>query len=176
MTRTIFILLTCCVILWACVSQLNHYLAPLHLSLFVGGLLVTFPALRLDFRTGWWSSLLIGLLIDSSTSVPFGFHGLLFVAAHIGVFNLRGRFPREETSFGIVIALMANLVLYMVISVALVHRSPELFDMIPRLLIDLLVSEILVLLLAGWFFALQERSLELAGVSLRREQRGLGMR
>ena len=176
MTRTITILFCCCVVLWVCVSQLNHYLAPFHLSLFAGGLLVSFPALRLDFRKGWWSSLLIGLLIDSSTGVAFGFHGLLFVAAHIAVFNLRGRFPREETTFGIFIALAANLALYLVISAALIHRSPEPFEMLPRLLIDLLASEIFVLLVAGWFFALQERSLELAGVSLRREQRGLGLR
>lgn len=176
MTRTIVILFTCCVILWVGVSQLNHYLAPLHLSLFTGGLLVTFPALRLDFRTGWWSSLLIGLLIDSSTAVPFGFHGLLFIAAHIGVFKLRGRFPREETGFGIVIALAANLTLFVAITFALIHRSPDPIDMISRHLIDLFVSEIFVLLVAGWFFALQERSLELGGVSLRREQRGLGLR
>ncbi len=176
MTRTIAILFACCVILWVCVSQLNHYLANLHLSVFAGGLLVTLPALRLDFRTGWWSSLLIGLLIDSSTAVPFGFHGMLFIAAHIGVFNLRGRFPREETSFGIIIALTANLALFVAISMALIHRSPEPLDMISRLLIDLLISEIFVFLVAGWFFALQERSLELGGVSLRREQRGLGFR
>jgi len=31
----------------------------------------------------------------------------------------------------------------------------------------------LVLLVGPWFFALQERTLELGGVSLRREQRGL---
>jgi len=173
MTRTIAIILICGAILWICVSQLNHYLAPAHLSLFAGGLLVTFPSLRLDFRIGWWSALLIGLLIDSSTSVAFGFHGLLFVATHIGVFKLRGRFPREETSFGIFIALAANLALFVVISASLIHRSPTPFGMVPRLLVDLFASELAVLLLAGWFFALQERALELGGISLRREQRGL---
>jgi cell shape-determining protein MreD len=173
MTRTTLIIFGCCVVLSVCVSQLNHYLAPLHLSLFAGGLLVTFAALRLDFRAGWWSSLLIGLLIDSSTAVAFGFHGLFFVAAHVGIFNLRGRFPREETIFALVVALLANLALFIVITASLIHRSPSPFDMLPRLASDLLASELLVLLVAPWFFALQEHTLELGGVSLRREQRGL---
>ena len=173
MTRTTVIIFACCVVLWVCVSQLNHYLAPIHLSLFAGGLLVTFSALRLEFRAGWWASLLIGLLIDASSAVAFGFHGLLFVAAHIGVYNLRGRVPREETTFGVVLALLANLVLFIVITASLIHRSPTPFSMLTRFSIDLLASELLVLVVAPWFFALQQSALELGGISLRREQRGL---
>ena len=173
MTRTTLIIFACCVVFRFLVSQLNHYLAPTHLSVFAGGLLVTFSALRLDFRAGCWSALLIGLLIDASAPVAFGFHGLLFVSAHVGVYNLRGRFPREETAFGVVVALIANLALFLVITAALLHRSPDPLDMLPRFFADLLVSELLILLVAPWFFALQERSLELSGASLRREQRGL---
>jgi cell shape-determining protein MreD len=173
MTRTTFIIFACCVVLWICVSQFNHYLAPLHLSVFVGGLLVTFSALRLGFREGWWASILIGLLIDSSAAVSFGFHALVFAVVHVGVFNLRGRFPREETTFGLIVALLANLALFLIITVSLIHRSPAPFAMLPRLLVDLLASETLVFLAAPWFFALQEHALEICGVSLRREQRGL---
>jgi rod shape-determining protein MreD len=173
MLRPSSIVLLCCVVLWVCVSQLNHYLAPIHLSIFAGGMLVAFSALRLEFRAGWWSSLLIGLLIDSSTAVAFGFHGLLFVAVHVGIFNLRGRFPREETSLGVVVALLANLALFFVITLTLIHRSPDPLDMLPRLSLDLLVSEVFVLAVSPWFFSLQEHALEYGGVSLRREQRGL---
>lgn len=173
MTRTTFIILACCVVLWVCVSQLNHYLTPTHVSIFAGGLLVTFSALRMNFREGWWSSFLIGLLIDASTSVAFGFHGLLFALAHVGIFNLRGRFPREETAFGVVVSLFANLGLFLVITISLIHRTPSPLGVVPRLLVDLLASEIVVLVAAPWFFALQERALELGGVSHRREQRGL---
>jgi len=173
MTRTTFIIFACNVILWLCVAQLNHYLATLHFSVFAGGLLVAFPALRLRFREGWWASLLIGLLIDASAPVAFGFHGLLFVVMHVFIFNLRGRFPLEETTFGVITALLANLALFIVITASLLHRSPEPFAMLPRLFIDLLASQTLVFLVAPWFFALQENTLERFGVSLRREQRGL---
>jgi len=173
MTRTTFIIFGCCLVLWVCVSQLNHYLAPLHVSLFTGGLLIAFSALRLGFREGWWASILIGLLIDSSSAVSFGFHALLFAVVHVVVFNLRGRVPREETAFGLLVALVANLALFFAITVVLIHRAPEPLSMVPRLLIDLLASETAVFLVAPWFFALQERTLEIGGVSLRREQRGL---
>ena len=173
MTRRTFIIFACCVILWFCITQLNHYLAPLHLSVFAGGLLVTFSALRLGFREGWWASILIGLLIDSSATVSFGFHALLFAVVHVGIFNLRGRVPREEVTFGLFVALFANLALFLMITVSLIHRAPDPLSMLPRLLVDLLVSETVVFLVTPWFFSLQEHALEIGGESLRREQRGL---
>lgn len=173
MTRTTFILLAGCVVLWTLVCQINHYLTPLHLGTFAGGLLIAFSALRVGFREGWWCSILIGLLIDSSAAVYFGFHAMIFAIAHTVIYNLRGRFPREETAFGVIVALAANAGLYLLITLTLIHRNPAPAAMIPRLLADLLASELLILLVSPWFFALQERSLELCGVSLRREQRGL---
>jgi rod shape-determining protein MreD len=173
MTRATFILFGCCMILWTSVCQINHTLSPLHLSVFVGGLLVAFSALRLGFREGWWCSLLIGLVMDSSAAVYFGFHALIFAIAHTMIYNFRGRFPREETAFGLIVALIANIALFLMITFALIHRSPAPPAMIPRLICDLLASELLILIVAPWFFALQEHSLELCGVSLRREQRGL---
>lgn len=173
MLRPSTITLLCCAVLWIGVTQVNHYLAPLHTSLFAGGLFVTFPALRMGLREGWWTSLLMGLLIDATAPVPFGFHGVLFVATHIAVYNVRGHFPREESHFGVIVALAANLALFIAISLLLLRRSPAPLTMSLRLMVDLLASEGLVLLAAPWFFALQERSFELAGVSLRREQRGL---
>jgi len=173
MTRATFILFACCVLLWTCVGQINHYLTPVHMSVFVGGLLVAFSALRVGFREGWWCSILIGLFVDSSAAVYFGFHALIFAIVHVIIYNFRGRFPREETFFGVIVAIFTNLALFIVISAGLIHRSPTPLDTLPRLLVDLLASEILVFVAGPWFFSLQERSLELCGVSLRREQRGL---
>ncbi len=173
MTRTSFILFGCCVVAWTMCCQLSHYLSPWHVGVFLGGLFVTFPALRTGLREGLWSTFLIGLLVDASAPVYFGFHAFVFSLVHIIVYNMRGRFPREETVFGVIAALLANLGLFLGISLALLHRSPSPLGMLPRLLIDLFVSELLVLVFSPWFFALQERALELCNVSLRREQRGL---
>ena len=50
--------------------QLNHYLAPHGAYLFIGGLLVTFAALRLSLRIGLMATLLIGLALDAVEPVP----------------------------------------------------------------------------------------------------------
>jgi rod shape-determining protein MreD len=140
---------------------------------FVGGLLVSFSALRVGFREGWWCSILIGLFIDSSAAVYFGFHALIFAIVHVVIYNFRGRFPREENAFGLAVALFSNIALFIAITVTLIHRSPAPFAMLSRLFVDLLASELLIFIAGSWFFSLQERALELCGVSLRREQRGL---
>jgi rod shape-determining protein MreD len=173
MTRATFILFGCCIVLWACVCQINHALSSLHLSVFLGGLFVTFSALRIGFREGWWCSILIGLLMDSSAAVSFGFHALIFAIAHTMIYNFRGRFPREETIFGVVVALIANALLFLVITFALIHRCPTPSAMLLRLSCDLFSSELVILIFAPWFFALQGTALEICGISLRREQRGL---
>lgn len=175
MTRPTPIVFACCVVLWVCTSQISHYLAPWHISVFVGGLLISFAALRLSFSAGWPVSLLIGLLMDGQAPVPFGFHGILLVMAHVGIFQLRSRFPREETIVAVSVALLANAALFVAISIALLRWSPAPLSMSGRLFFDFLASELLIVVAAPWFFALQERSLELAGVSLRSEQRGLAL-
>ncbi|MGC4074354.1 MAG: hypothetical protein QM760_17945, partial [Nibricoccus sp.] len=40
--RLILVAFACGVVLWTLFGQLNHYLSDWHISLFVGGLLVTF--------------------------------------------------------------------------------------------------------------------------------------
>ncbi|MGC4072261.1 MAG: hypothetical protein QM760_07055 [Nibricoccus sp.] len=84
--------------LWTLFGQLNHYLSDWHISLFVGGLLVTFPALRLPYRDGWKIVVLLGFWCDASAPIRFGLHAVLFLVAYTFIFNLRGRFPREEVS------------------------------------------------------------------------------
>ncbi|MFT3781849.1 MAG: rod shape-determining protein MreD [Nibricoccus sp.] len=173
MTRTTFVLLGCCVIFWTLACQINHYLSPLHISVFTGGLLVSFSALRVGFREGWWCSILIGLLIDSSSLVYFGFHALIFAIVHLLIYLFRSRFPREETAVGVAVAIAANSVLFLLVTAGLAHRTPEPLSMLMRYFVDLTASAILIAVAGPWFFALQERALDLCGVSLRREQRGL---
>ena len=109
-------------LLWSLVGQLNHYLAPMGAFLSVGGLLVTFAALRLSLRNGLMATILIGLAVDAvepvptsaatcSRPAPAALHGCAAL-----IFSLRTRFPREETVFGVVTALLANLGLFLGLS------------------------------------------------------------
>jgi cell shape-determining protein MreD len=158
-------------LLWCLIGQLNHYLAPHGAYLFIGGLLVTFGALRLGLRNGLAASLLIGLTVDAIEPVPVGTHVLLFAGMHFIIFRLRTRFPRDETIFGVVVALLANLALFLGLSFVLLGDHPASDAAWMRLFADLGWSQLFIAVVAPWFFALQERALELGGVDLADENR-----
>jgi hypothetical protein len=161
------------VLLTLLVSQLNHALAPWHVSLFLGGLLVAFLALRLDFDTGFSAVFITGLLCDATAPVRFGTQAFLFAAAFTLMFSVRGRLPRGEPLVRLVFALLANLGIFLALSLLLVARTPLPFAVWPRLLLDLLCSQACLALIAPWFFSLQARALALAGFELRDTSRRL---
>lgn len=161
MRRALVIFLTL-VLLWAALAELNHLASPRHVYFWIGGLFVTYSALVLSLRPGLLATLSAGLLCDASSPIPFGTHALLFAAAHAIIFNIRDRVPRDETAGRIIIALLANLSLFIVFSFFLISRLPLLASTWPRMIVDLICSQILIVLIAPWFFALQSAALELA--------------
>lgn len=150
-------------VLWALVAQCNHALTPLHVYLFVPALYVTFAALMLPLRAGLAATLAAGLLCDAGTPLAFGTHALLFAVAHLLLFNLRDRVPRDETVARVVTALLVNLALFLVFSFFAVSRLPAPAEAWPRIVVDLLCSQVFLALVAPWFFALQSRALDFAG-------------
>lgn len=163
MRRTFFTFLTL-LLLWVVVAQVNHALAGTHVYLFVGGLFVAYAALQLPLRDGLSAVLLAGLLCDSNAPVPFGLHTLLFAAAYAVISNLRDHLPRDETVARVIVALLANLGLFLVLSFVLIGRGPAPGTVWPRLIFDLVCSQVFLALVAPWFFALQARALVLAQV------------
>jgi len=159
-------------LVWWLVAQVNDYLAPHAAYLFVGGLLVTFSALHLRLRPGLVATLLTGLAIDAMEPAAFfGLHLLLFAVVHVLLFHLRTRFPREETAVGVVTALFANLALFLAYSVVALGAQPAPGVAWLRLLADLCWSQLFIAAVAPWFFALQQRALELGRVDLAAEHR-----
>jgi rod shape-determining protein MreD len=152
-------------LLWTLVAQVNHALSGLRVYLFVGSLFITFSALKLPLRSGLGASLLGGLLCDANTPVNFGTHTLLFAAAHAVVFHLRDRLPRDDTLARVIVALLANLALFLLFSFIQIARSPAPAVAWPRLIADLACSQVFLAIVAPWFFALQLRAVSLAGSS-----------
>lgn len=163
MRRTLVTFLTLFV-LWAVVTQVNHAATKLHLYVFVGGLFVTYAALVLPLRDGLFAVLLAGWLCDANEPVTMGTHLFLFAAAHAVVFNIRDRVPRDDTIARVIVALLVNLALFLVLSFLLVGRGPAPGAMWPRLIADLVCSQVFLALIAPWFFALQSRTLVLTQV------------
>jgi rod shape-determining protein MreD len=171
MHRIWLIVFSTTLLLWTLVDQLNFYLAPTGAYLSIGGLFVTFAALRLSFRDGLTATLLIALAVDAVEPVPqlgghlfYGPHVVLFATAHVLVFHLRTRFPREEMLFGVVTALLANLGIFLGLS--FIYGHPAGATLWLRLLSDLGWSQLFIVLVAPWFLALQLRALELGRIDL----------
>ena len=163
MRRTFVTFLTL-LVLWVVIAQANHVLSGAHVYLFVGGLFVTYAALQVPLRDGLAAVLLTGLLCDANAAVPFGLNTLLFAAAYVIIFNVRDHVPRDETVARVIVALLANLGLFLVFSFALIGRGPAPGTVWPRLIFDLICSQVVLALIAPWFFALQARALVLARV------------
>ena len=160
--RHLFALFLASLLLWTLTALANHYVAPLHVFLFVGGLFVTFPAMALPPRLAIFAALLAGLLCDAGTSVRFGLHALLFGLATAGIVYLRDRLAREETILQTFIAVLANVVLFLALALTQLWSFPAPGALVGRMLWDLLWSLVFIALVGPWFFALQRRTLELA--------------
>jgi rod shape-determining protein MreD len=161
MRRALVIFLTL-LLLGIMTAQANHYLAVRHVYLFVGGLFVTFAALRLPLRAGLGAVALGGFSLDAMLPLRFGTLTLLFLVAFTIIFNLRDRLPRDETVVRVLVALISNLALFLVLSFLLVGNTPSPGNAWLRLFFDLFCSQVAIALVGPWFFALQDRALRLA--------------
>lgn len=163
--RRILALAATLLLLWSVVSQVNHVLASFRMYLFVGGLFVAYAALSQPLRHGLAASILGGFICDAQAPDGlFGTHALLFAAAHISVFHVRDRIPRDETASRVIVALLSNFAIFLVFSFSQIHLSPAPAATWLRLLADLVVSQFFLALIAPWFFALQSHVLVLARV------------
>ncbi|MEO5959759.1 MAG: hypothetical protein ABIZ49_07335, partial [Opitutaceae bacterium] len=127
MRRTLPLFLTS-LLLWVIVAELNHLLTGVHVQLFVGALFFVFAALTQPLVPGLVAAFLAGLMCDAAQplwfqpqltpvwslkeAALFGLahaNTLLFAMAHVVIFSLRERLPRHDPTGRIVIALLANL-------------------------------------------------------------------
>ncbi len=159
----------CALILAALTKQLSHSVGGWGISLWLGGLLIAFPALRLAPQQGFNACFLIGLLVDATTPLPFGLNAFLFSVAHLVIVRVRNRFAAASTVAGTVAGLITNLVLYVILTSVVLGGSPDAPFSGLRFLSDLILSQLTLALIAPWFFALQEKALFIARVGLHDE-------
>jgi len=163
----VLILTAASLLLALLLGQLNHYLAPLQVHVWCGGLFVAFAALRLNYGTGAVAAFFAGLLLDADAPVAFGTHGFLFLCAHAIIFTIRARAPRDATIVGVMIALVANLGLFLALSILRIDPGLKPDQAWLRIFADLLASQIVLAVIAPWFLSVQRRLLELTGANFR---------
>jgi len=168
-TLRLLILIACGIVLWTITAQLNHYLAPWHLNIFTGGLILAYPALRLPWRDTWRIALPLGLWHDAATAAPFGAHAILFLLAAALIHYLRVRIPRTDTLVAILTAILANTAILAALSIALAIRDPIPAGIIRTLALDTLLSAALIALVTRWYFALQTQALIRLGITAQKQ-------
>jgi rod shape-determining protein MreD len=167
--RWLVVLLANLLLIWLS-GLANHHLSQfpflwldqVSLYLYVPGLFVVYPALRLDYRHGFTATLLTGLAFDAISPAPFGTHLVLLGLVHATLLYGRGRFPRDEPIFATVVALFCNLFLFLVLSFFLIGAGPRPAHAWLRLFVDLIASQIVIGLITPWFLALQREAMALA--------------
>ena len=151
-------------LLWWLTGLANHYVAGFAVHLSLGGLLIAYAALRLDPKQGLTATVLTALMVDALTPVPFGTSLVLFSLIHVTVLYGRQQFPREGAIIGIVVALLANLFLFIALSFLLVGANPRPGNAWLRIFADLFISQLAIVVVAPWFLALQDRLMELVAI------------
>lgn len=151
--KTIFLCLLSYGILFFFVGIINHWLTPLSLSVFIGGVAIVYPSLETHYRKGVPIVLITGLFFDAASPFEFGTMTLAFLAVYFLLRGLRRRLRGQENQYHMVAAFMANLVLFLLISVlAADWRLGEIFYW-KRVGVDLLLSQIILIPCAWWLFS-----------------------
>jgi len=171
--RWLIVLLGNVVFLWV-MGQVNHHLTALPLGdsrgplyLFVGGLPIAFAALRLSLGQALAVSIPTALAMEAGTPIPFGTLMLPAAACVCLAIGFRGAFNRFDRMTVVLAVLLINLVL--ISALTLVTGAFRLQG--PRLALDLLASQLVAVLLSGWYFAAELALLRLFGIDLDTELR-----
>ena len=170
--------------LWI-VAQVNHYLtyisldltraglgminAPLYLHLFMLGLPVAFAALRLSLGYGLAVIIPTALFAEAGLPIP---NGTLLIASAFCLCTtqaVRANFNRLEPTSALLAALVINLVLMTALTLAAPPGGG--LSGSARIAFDLILSQLVLAALAGWFFAWQLALLRVFGFNLETELR-----
>lgn len=158
------------------VAQVNHHLTDLSLlglahgqiHLFLPALPLAFAALRLTVGPAVLATVVTALAIESGLPLPSGTILLPATACVCVTLALRGHFNRFEPSSAIFAALLINLIMLLAVTVVAWRGGAV---SLTRVAVDLLVSQLALALLTGWFFAAQTALMELFGFNLDTELR-----
>lgn len=156
------------------VGQANHHfsntpLLGISLHVFLLGLPVAFAALRLSLGQGLAATLATAFLAEAGLPVREGALLLPAAACLCLTHALRVNFNRLNPSSAIITALAINLVLMGALTATAGPISwAGAWD---RVLTDVLLSQAVVALLTGWFFAAQIALLRLFGFNIETELR-----
>jgi hypothetical protein len=156
MATKAIVLLGSNILLYGLMQGLNNALAPLGLSIYLGGLFIAAPTLILPPLTALIVIILTAFLIDAPLLTPFGSSALLFTLGFYlaTIAQRRIHYPLNSLTTGIAFTL--NLCLFIGITLVAPETSIVNTQQLQSLFINLVLSQALLLLIAPWFLSLQQ--------------------
>lgn len=157
------------------VGQLNHYLTAvsfghgsMQFHVFLLGLPVAFCALRLNLKYGLAALIPTALFAEAGLPLAPGLLTVICATCFCVTIAVRAAFNRFATTSALIVVAILNLMIMLALSVAMLPAGNISAG---RLMVDLVISEIVVLLLTGWFFFAQRAAVAFFGYSLETELR-----
>lgn len=158
------ILFGCNVLLLYLTQLVNSGMSAWPVYLFMLGPMVVLPALYLRHKSYFVCTLISGLWVDASLSVPFGFFTTLFLMLGAVIFSIRIRFRAEQNYHPILLAHVINFFLLIVLTVATGREHFGAVSFWIQVLTTSVCSHLALLVIAPWFFDLERQLFEICHV------------
>lgn len=131
---------------------------------FLLGPMIVLPALYLRHRSYFLCTLLTGLWVDASMSVPFGLFTILFLAIGAGIFTVRIRFRAENNYHPILLAHLINLIALVALTIVTGRAYFSETGFWIQILVTSLSSHLALLVIAPWFYNFERQLFEICRV------------
>jgi cell shape-determining protein MreD len=161
--RVIILFAANALLLFLCLL-INSSLASLSLYLVLMGPMLVLPALYLNHRSFFLCTLLTGLWVDAALPSAFGLFTCGFLAMGTLIAAARMRFRAEHNYHPILLAHATNFTCIMLLTVSegLAYISSPAFWL--HVLVTTLLSHVVLLIIAPWFFNLERLLFEICHV------------
>lgn len=149
------------VLLLHLMQMVDSALTPWSLYLFLLGPMVVLPALYLRPRVYFPCLLLSGLWVDAALPSVYGLFTIAFLVAGAWIGCLRVRFRAEHNYHPALLAHVVNAGLLLVLVLSEAGRGEGLSAVGLPVVVTWLLSHLVLLVVAPWFFELQRCLFEL---------------
>jgi len=139
----------------------NSSLAAWSLQLVLPGPMVVLPALYLHRNAFFLCTLLTGLWVDAALPAAFGLFTIAFLAIGTAILLARVRFRAEHNYHPAILAHLTNLVCLGLLTLAAGRDTFDVPAFWVHLAVTTLLSHLVLLVAAPWFFNLQRLLFEL---------------
>ena len=152
--------------LWAFLITLwNDFFAFFPIYFYMVGIFAILPATRLDFPRGFTCAVLSGCFLDAAFPTPFGFHACLLAITCVALRATDEEALISRRRMPVVAAVIINFVFFTSLHLWFTIQVPQGGEILHwRACVDLICSELFLIVAFPWLIDLHQTFLNLAGM------------